>query len=106
MSAPAWVVALLVSEHASQYVIAVPHSHLSPGLILDAPAGADDFLVVFGDDTESRAQLLHDDAGRPVLRVGGYMTARGTVVDERLWSVREAARHGDRLRLRLGHSLP
>ncbi|MGW2149420.1 hypothetical protein ACWCOT_34310 [Nonomuraea bangladeshensis] len=95
-----------MSEYASQYVIAVPHSHLSPDLILDAPAGTDDFLVVFGDDTEARAQLLHDDAGRPVLRVGGYMTSQGTVIAEQLWSVREAARHGDRLRLRIGRSLP
>ncbi|MCK2219114.1 hypothetical protein MF672_035755 [Actinomadura sp. ATCC 31491] len=90
----------------SEYVIEIPYSHLYPGLILDAPADTDDFLVLFGDDTESRAQLMRDEAGRPVLRVGGYMTARGTVIDERLWSVRETARHGDRLRLRLGRSLP
>ncbi|MEW9550790.1 hypothetical protein [Nonomuraea sp. NPDC050783] len=91
-----------MSEHVSEYIIQVQHSRLEPDLILDAPAGTDDFLIAFGDDTESRAQLLRDEAGRPVLRVGGYMTAEGTVVKERLWTVSEAARHGDRLRLRLG----
>ncbi|MFI7638006.1 hypothetical protein [Nonomuraea sp. NPDC049400] len=89
----------------STYVIEIPYSHLYPGLVLDAPAGADDFLVQFGDDSESRAQLLRDDTGRPVLRLGGYMTAGGTVVDERVWTVRETVRHGDRLRLRLGRPL-
>ncbi|MEQ4721572.1 hypothetical protein [Nonomuraea sp. B19D2] len=73
--------------------------------MLDAPAGTDDFLVQFGDDSESRARLLRDDTGRPVLRLGGYMTAGGTVVDERVWTVRETVRHGDRIRLRLGRSL-
>ncbi|GAA3589678.1 hypothetical protein GCM10022419_085190 [Nonomuraea rosea] len=90
----------------SEYVIEVPYSHLYPGLILDAPADTDDFLVLFGDDSESRAQLLNDDTGRPVLRMGGYMTARGTVIDERVWTVRESVQHGNRLRLRLGRSLP
>ncbi|WP_188193277.1 hypothetical protein [Nonomuraea sp. SYSU D8015] len=90
----------------SEHVIEVPYSHLHPGLILDAPADTDDFLVLFGDDSESRAKLLRDDTGRPVLRLGGYMTARGTVIDERVWTVREAARHGNRVHLRLGHSLP
>ncbi|MGP3917816.1 hypothetical protein OHA25_41710 [Nonomuraea sp. NBC_00507] len=89
----------------SRHVVQIPYSHLHPGLILDAPAGAHDFLVHFGDDSESRAQLLRDDTGRPVLRMGGYMTAQGTVVDERVWTVREAARHGDHIRLRLGRSL-
>ncbi|GAA3151878.1 hypothetical protein GCM10020001_089270 [Nonomuraea salmonea] len=60
----------------------------------------------FGDDSESRAQLLHDHTGRPVLRMGGYMTANGTVIDERVWTIRESARHGPRLHLRLGDSLP
>ncbi|MEV1175245.1 hypothetical protein [Nonomuraea sp. NPDC049784] len=90
----------------STYVIEIPYSHLYPGLILDAPADTDDFLVQFGDDSESRAQLLRDETGRPVLRMGGYMTAKGTVIDERVWSVHETVRHGDRLRLRLGRSLP
>ncbi|NJP88374.1 hypothetical protein HCN51_02680 [Nonomuraea sp. FMUSA5-5] len=89
-----------------EHVIQVPHSHLYPGLILDAPADAHDFLVLFGDESESRAQLLRDDTGRPVLRMGGYMTARGTVVDERVWTVRESVQRGDRIRLRLGRSLP
>ncbi|MEO3868003.1 hypothetical protein ABGB18_04145 [Nonomuraea sp. B12E4] len=89
----------------SQYLIEVPYSHLYPGLILDAPAGADDFLVLFGDDSESRAQLISDGTGRPVLRMGGYMTATGTVIDERLWTVRESVRHGDRVHLRLGDPL-
>ncbi|KAB8189866.1 hypothetical protein FH608_038395 [Nonomuraea phyllanthi] len=90
----------------SEHVIDVPSSHLYPGLVLDAPAGAADFLVLFGDDSESRAQLLRDDTGRPVLRMGGYMTAQGTVVDERVWTLRETLQHGDRVRLRLGPSLP
>jgi hypothetical protein len=90
----------------SEYVIEVPYSHLYAGLILDAPADTDDFLVLFGDDSESRAQLLSDDTGHPVLRMGGYMTARGTVIDERVWTVRERVQHGGRVRLRLGRSLP
>ncbi|MFC4120793.1 hypothetical protein [Nonomuraea zeae] len=90
----------------SEYVIEVRYSHLFPGLILDAPADTDDFLVLFGDDSESRAQLLSDDTGRPVLRMGGYMTAKGTVIDERVWTVRERVQRGDRIRLRLGRSLP
>jgi hypothetical protein len=89
-----------------EHVIEVPYSHLHPGLVLDAPAGAADFLVQFGDESESRAQLLRDDTGRPVLRLGGYMTAKGTVIDERVWTVRESVRYGDRIRLRLGRSLP
>ncbi|MEV4569671.1 hypothetical protein AB0K12_38415 [Nonomuraea sp. NPDC049419] len=84
----------------------MPYSHLHPGLVLDAPADTHDFLVLFGDDSESRAQLLHDHTGRPVLRMGGYMTANGTVIDERVWTIRESARHGPRLHLRLGDSLP
>ncbi|TDD17915.1 hypothetical protein [Nonomuraea diastatica] len=90
----------------TEHVVEVPYSHLYPGLVLDAPAGAFDFLVLFGDDSESRAQLVSDDTGRPVLRMGGYMTARGTVIDERVWTVRESVRHGNRVRLRLGRSLP
>ncbi|MGW0811020.1 hypothetical protein [Nonomuraea sp. NPDC002799] len=90
----------------STHVIEIAYSHLYPGLILDAPAGTDDFLVLFGDDSESRAQLLRDTTGRPVLRMGGYMTAKGTVIDERVWTVRESVQHGDRIRLRLGRSLP
>lgn len=90
----------------SEYVIEVPYSHLYPGLVLDAPAHAGDFLVLFADDSESRAQLLGDDTGRPVLRVGGYMTTSGTVIDERVWTVRETERNGDRLRIRLGRALP
>ncbi|NUR91213.1 MAG: hypothetical protein HOY71_44675 [Nonomuraea sp.] len=90
----------------SEYVTEVSSSHLYPGLVLDAPAHAEDFLVLFADDSESRAQLLGDASGRTVLRVGGYMTARGTVVDERVWTVRETERLGDRLRIRLGRSLP
>ncbi|MGI5291355.1 hypothetical protein ACQEVF_49720 [Nonomuraea polychroma] len=90
----------------TRHVVQIPYSHLHPGLILEAPADAPDFLVLFGDDSESRAQLLRDDTGRPVLRMGGYMTAHGTVIDERVWTVRETARHGDRVRLRLGRSLP
>ncbi|MFG1695243.1 hypothetical protein [Nonomuraea sp. NPDC049309] len=89
----------------SEHVIEVPYSHLRPGLILDAPAGTHDFLVLLGD-TESRAQLLNDDTGRPLLRVGGYMTADGTVVDERVWTVRDLVRHGTRLHLHLGPSIP
>ncbi|NRQ39525.1 hypothetical protein HII36_48015 [Nonomuraea sp. NN258] len=89
----------------SERVIEVPYSHLYPGIVLDAPAGTDDFLILFADDSESRVQLLADDTGRPVLRVGGYMTARGTVVDERVWTVRETVRDGGRVRLRLGRSL-
>ncbi|MBF8185133.1 hypothetical protein ITP53_05140 [Nonomuraea sp. K274] len=90
----------------SEHLIEVPYSHLHPGLILDAPAGTDDFLVLFGDDSESRARLMRDDTGRPVLRMGGYMTARGTVIGEHVWTVRETLRYGDRVHLRLGHSLP
>ncbi|SDI42466.1 hypothetical protein [Nonomuraea jiangxiensis] len=90
----------------SHYLIEVPYPHLYPGLILDAPAEVDDFLVLFGDGSESRAQLISDATGRPVLRMGGYMTAAGTVIDERVWTVRESARHGDRLHLRLGEPLP
>ncbi|MEV3982983.1 hypothetical protein ACIBK9_08390 [Nonomuraea sp. NPDC050227] len=89
-----------------EYVIEVPSSHLYPGLVLEAPADAEDFLVLFTDDSESRAQLLGDASGRPVLRVGGYMTTNGTVIDERVWTVRETLRTGDRLRIRLGRSLP
>jgi hypothetical protein len=88
------------------HVIRIPESHLSPGLILDAPAEPVDFLLVFGDDAaESRARLLTDDTGRPVLRVGGYVTALGAVVQERLWTVREMAPRDGHLRLRLGRSL-
>ncbi|MEV1242859.1 hypothetical protein [Nonomuraea sp. NPDC049750] len=88
------------------HVIRIPESHLSPGLILDAPADPVDFLLVFGgDDAESRARLLTDNTGRPVLRVGGYVTGRGTVVQERLWAVREMAPRDGHLRLRLGDSL-
>ncbi|MEV0163194.1 hypothetical protein ACGFJC_04630 [Nonomuraea fuscirosea] len=90
----------------TDHVIEVAYSHLYPGLILDAPADAADFLVLFGDDSESRAQLLRDSTGRPVLRMGGYMTAKGTVIDERVWTVRETVQRGNRLRLRLGRSLP
>ncbi|MEV0389136.1 hypothetical protein [Nonomuraea sp. NPDC050643] len=90
-----------------EYLIQVPDARLSPGLVLDAPAGVDDFLVMFGDDeTEARAQLLTDHAGRPLLRMGGYMKADGSVVDERVWTVTETERHGDRVRLRLGDALP
>ncbi|TDE41693.1 hypothetical protein E1295_29045 [Nonomuraea mesophila] len=90
----------------NEHVVEVPYSHLYPGLVLDAPAGAHDFLVLFGDESESRAQLVSDDTGRPVLRMGGYMTARGTVIDERMWTVRESVRHGNRIRLRLGRAVP
>ncbi|MER7499285.1 hypothetical protein AB0L05_05440 [Nonomuraea pusilla] len=90
----------------NDHVISVPHSHLHPGLVLDAPDGIDDFVVLFSDDSEARARLLGDESGRPVLRVGGYMTTAGTVVDEKVWTVREALRGGGRLRLRLGRALP
>ncbi|MFI7612428.1 hypothetical protein ACIBP6_14505 [Nonomuraea terrae] len=90
----------------SELLVEVPYSHLHPGLLLDAPADTVDFLVVFGDESEARAQLLRDHAGRPLLRVGGYMTAKGTVIGERVWTVREVIRQGDRVRLRLGSALP
>ncbi|MEV4112786.1 hypothetical protein [Nonomuraea sp. NPDC049695] len=89
----------------SIYVIEVPDSHLRPGLWFELPADTDDFLVQFGADAESRAQLLRDDTGRPVLRMGGYMTATGAVVDEAVWTVSETVRDGDRVRLRIGHAL-
>ncbi|WP_460780310.1 hypothetical protein [Nonomuraea fastidiosa] len=89
----------------SEHVIEVPSSHLRPGLVLDVPAGTRDFLVLIGD-TDSRAQLLNDETGRPLLRVGGYMTADGAVIDERVWTVRESVRHGNRLHLHLGPSIP
>lgn len=89
----------------SEHVAEVAYSHLYPGLLVDAPAGAGDFLVPFGDDSESRARLLRDAAGRPSLRVDGYTTARGTVIGERVWTVRASERRGDRVRLRLGQAL-
>jgi len=91
----------LVSEH----VIEVPSSRLRPGVILDAPAGTRDLLIQLGD-AECRAQLLNDDAGRPLLVAGGYMTADGTVVGERVWTIRESVRHGPRLHLHLGPAIP
>ncbi|SEG97161.1 hypothetical protein SAMN05444920_110240 [Nonomuraea solani] len=89
-----------------EYLIQVSHERLSSGLVLDAPADTDDFLVVLGDETEARAQLLSDHTGRPLLRMGGYMTGNGSVVDECVWTVTETTRQGDRVRLRLGDALP
>ncbi|MFG2074262.1 hypothetical protein SAMN05421874_103318 [Nonomuraea maritima] len=89
----------------SELLVEIPYSHLHPGLILDAPAGTTDFLVVFGDGSEARAELLRDHADRPLLRVGGYVTAHGAVSDERVWTIREIAPHGDRDRIRLGDAL-
>ncbi|MEU4575710.1 hypothetical protein [Nonomuraea sp. NPDC023979] len=78
---------------------------LAPGMILDAPVEFDDLLLRFGDDSESRAKLALDDTGRPVLRVGGYMTMDGTVVAERVWTVSEVVERGGRRLIRLGHPL-
>ncbi|MFD1535608.1 hypothetical protein [Nonomuraea guangzhouensis] len=89
----------------NDHVIRIPDSHLRPGLILDTPADPADFLLIFADGSESRVQLVHDDTGRPVLRVGGYVTTRGDVVQERVWTVREMAPRDGHLRLRLGHSI-
>lgn len=89
----------------NDHAIRIPDSHLYPGLILDTPADPADFMLVFADDSESRVQLVHDDTGRPVLRVGGYVTTRGDVVQERVWTVREMAPRDGHLRLRLGRPL-
>ncbi|WP_049573987.1 hypothetical protein [Nonomuraea sp. SBT364] len=76
--------------------------HLAPGMILDAPVEYDDLLLRFGDDCESRAELLRDETGRPILRVGGYMTMDGTVVAERVWTVSELIESAGRRLIRLG----
>jgi hypothetical protein len=87
-------------------LIQTPHARLSPGMILDAPQEFDDFLLELGGDTESRAEFLLDDAGRPVLRVGGYMTMDGTVIPECVWTITEISVHAGRRLLRLGTPLP
>jgi hypothetical protein len=89
----------------NDHVIRIPRPHLAPGLVLDGLVDPADFLLVFDDDSESRAQLVLDDTGRSVLRVGGYMTTRGDVVEERVWTIREMVRRNGHLRLRLGRSL-
>lgn len=86
------------------HLIQTTRPHLAPGMILDAPQEYDDFLLRFGDDTEVRAELLRQE-GRPLLRVGGYMTMDGTVVQERVWAVREVIERDGRRLLRLGQSL-
>lgn len=89
----------------SAYLVQTTDPHLAPGMILDAPAHNDDFLLNFADDTEVRAELIRDDDGRPLVRVGGYMTMDGTVVAERLWTVREVLEQEGRRLVRLGEPL-
>jgi hypothetical protein len=89
----------------SAYLVQTTGTHLRPGMVLDAPAYYDDFLLDFGDDTETRAQLIRDDHGRPLVRVGGYMTMDGTVVAERLWTVQEVLEQDGRRLVRLGDAL-
>ncbi|WP_336205350.1 hypothetical protein [Nonomuraea sp. LPB2021202275-12-8] len=87
------------------HLVQTSRTHLAPGMVLDAPVDFDDFLLDFGDDTESRAQLLRDDSGRPLIRVGGYMTMDGTVVAERVWTVVELLERDGRRLVRLGDPL-
>jgi len=87
------------------HLIHTTRAELSPGMILDAPTETDDFLLQFGDETESRALFLRGEGGRPVLKVSGYMTMDGTVVAECLWSVREVVERDGRRMLRLGQPM-
>ncbi len=87
------------------HLVQTTRTRLTPGMVLDAPASLDDFLLDLGDDTETRAQLIRDPQDRPLIRVGGYMTMDGTVVAERVWTVQEVLEQDGRRLVRLGEPL-
>ncbi|MBN6058531.1 hypothetical protein JYK22_41815, partial [Nonomuraea sp. RK-328] len=86
-------------------LVKIAHPRLHPDLTMEAPADPSDFLLLFTDDTEARAQLVRDDTGRPVLRVGARMRPDGAVVDEEIWTVRELVRRPGLTVVRLGDTL-
>ncbi|MDR8410269.1 hypothetical protein [Nonomuraea sp. 3-1Str] len=89
----------------NDHLVKIAHPRLQPGLAMEAPADPSDFLLLFTDETESRARLVRDDTGRPVLRVGARMRLDGTVVDEQVWTVRELVRRPGLTLIRLGEAL-
>ncbi|MEV0198959.1 hypothetical protein [Nonomuraea sp. NPDC050691] len=89
----------------NDHLVKIAHPRLHPGLAMEAPADPSDFLLLFTDDTEARAQLVRDDTGRPALRVGARMRPDGSVVDEEIWTVRELVRRPGLTVIRLGDAL-
>ncbi|MBR8744356.1 hypothetical protein [Nocardiopsis sp. MG754419] len=103
-------------EPATGATAHVGYSHLFPGarMRVEAESGhgaihhtPEEFGVEFSDGARSSARLLREDGeSPPVLVVAGYTTARGTRVDERVWTVAAAVPADGGVDLRLGQRLP
>ncbi|BDT86820.1 hypothetical protein IU485_25990 [Nocardia cyriacigeorgica] len=84
----------------------VAYSHLFPGVVIEAHDHTDEFDLRFADGSRAPAALHTDDTGGYVLEVGTYVTAAGTEISERLWTVRSMEPHHDGRRIKLGPAFP
>ncbi|MEV0294727.1 hypothetical protein [Nocardia sp. NPDC050710] len=83
----------------------VDYSHLFPGVIVGVDDSADEYQVLFADGSITDAAVAHDARGQQVLEVAGYTTSAGTVVPERIWTVRSVADGPGGLHIEIGPAL-